>query len=251
MLAFSTSTLTVDASVALAVTGMDTTAPLVVGGPMVVVSEPSTRTYPGRTLLVIRLSARLGTLLVSDSVAVPVAAAASWKVATALLRRVVGSGLNVIVPSFPVAAKNWTPAGSVPGLASVAAKLEPIDLVRLAAALSRSTCWTTAVTTCVPPPVAAALSAVTRSAARSDGTRLIVCATTLPPVPLVTAAIGASTDPTLPVKKTAFGTVTARVVANATPPLVDTCVPAGTGTANNVLVLVNVTVPVAAVSTTF
>jgi hypothetical protein len=82
MLAFNTSTLTVAASVALAVTGIDTTAPSVVGGPMVVVSEPSTRTYPGRTLLVIRLSARLRTLLVSDSVAVPVAAAASWKEST-------------------------------------------------------------------------------------------------------------------------------------------------------------------------
>jgi hypothetical protein len=43
MLALRTSTLTVAASVALAVTGMDTIAPSVVGAPIVVVSEPSTR----------------------------------------------------------------------------------------------------------------------------------------------------------------------------------------------------------------
>ena len=49
----------------------------------------------------------------------------------------------------------------------------------------------------------------------------------------------------------ALGTVTARVVVKAMPALVETCVPAGMGTAMNVLVLENVTVPVAAVSATF
>jgi hypothetical protein len=43
MLALRTSTLTVAASVALAVTGIDTIAPSVVGAPMVALSDPSTR----------------------------------------------------------------------------------------------------------------------------------------------------------------------------------------------------------------
>jgi len=50
---------------------------------------------------------------------------------------------------------------------------------------------------------------------------------------------------------TAVGTVTAEFVAKATPLAVSTCVPAGMATASSVFPLVKVTVPVAAVSTTF
>jgi len=183
-----------------------------------------------------RLSPRLRTLAVSASVAVPVAAAASWNESTCWLRSVAGSGVKVIVPSFPVARRAVRrPAASRIGegvrkggadrFGQAGRGLVQVGLLddQRYGVLAARGCGGVVGRDEEP-------SQVRRDAL--DRMRAYVAR----------GAFGdsrdrASTDPTWPVEKTAFGTVTARVVANATPPLVDTCVPAGTGTAMNVLVL--------------
>ena len=78
-------------------------------------------------------------------------------------------------------------------------------------------------------------------------------AATLPPGPFFTAVTGASAVVGMTVRPAsrALGTVTAAVVAKAILLAVAICVPDGIVTALPVLALVNVTVPVAGVSTTF
>ena len=107
---------------------------------------------------------------------------------------------------------------------------------------------------CVPPVVGAALVTVTLACARSEGSFVIFFAATLPLTPLFTAVMGASALPGVSwnsAETVAAGTETVRVVTKAMPPVEVTCVPATIGTVKRVLMLVNVTVPVAAASSTF
>ena len=145
-----------------------------------------------------------------------------------------------------------TDAGSV----IMARRDESSWLARIVSAASISDCWTKGVTVCVPPDVAFLLVTwlwVTSAVASQGGTLTMAPAATLPDRPFFTAltATSAVAGMTVRPESPALGTVTAEAVANAILPAVSICVPAGIWTELPVFTLVNVTVPVAAVSTTF
>ena len=137
----SSSTSTMGTSPAVMTTGTLRLEPWMTALPMAVLTELATSVYPDLTAAAARLPAISSTLLMSATIAVPVALQSRSKVGAVVPTRPAGSGAHVESPILAESGKSVIPVGTAPSDCSDSSRLCCSSDLMPACAPSMSDCW--------------------------------------------------------------------------------------------------------------